>query len=167
MKKSIYEISKNAQEIIWALEETEGELNPDIESALRINQNELQDKAINYSYAIKTVSNDVDAISEEIKRLQALKKAKENVVQKLKDTVVNAMQIYGIEKVETPTLKLSIRRSEAVIIDDIFTKVNPEGYYMTEKITYTPDKTMIKEAIKRGQNIEGARIIETYNLQIK
>jgi hypothetical protein len=37
----------------------------------------------------------VDAISEEIKRLQALKKAKENVVQKLKDTVVNAMQIYG------------------------------------------------------------------------
>jgi hypothetical protein len=167
MNKSLYHISTEAKELVSALEENEGELNPDIESALRINQNELQEKSINYAYAIKTVSNDVDAISEEIKRLQALKKAKENVVQKLKDTVVNAMQIYGIEKVETPTLKLSIRRSEAVIIDDSFTKVNPEGYYMTEKITYTPDKTMIKEAIKRGQNIEGARIIETYNLQIK
>jgi hypothetical protein len=165
--KSMYEISREAMDIVSALEENEGELNPDIESALRINQNELQEKSINYAYAIKTVSNDVDAISEEIKRLQALKKAKDNTIQRLKDTVVNAMQIYGLEKVETPTLKLSIRRSEAVIIDDIFTKVNPEGYYMTEKITYTPDKTMIKEAIKRGENIEGARIIENYNLQIK
>jgi hypothetical protein len=167
MNKSLYHISTEAKELVSALEENEGELNPDIESALRINQNELQEKSINYAYAIKTVSNDVDAISEEIKRLQALKKAKDNTIQRLKDTVVNAMQIYGLEKVETPTLKLSIRRSEAVIIDDSFTKVNPEGYYMTEKITYTPDKTMIKEAIKRGQNIEGARIIENYNLQIK
>jgi hypothetical protein len=145
------------------LEENEGELNPDIESALRINQNELQDKAINYSYAIKTVSNDVDAISEEIKRLQALKKAKENVVQKLKDTVVNAMQIYGIEKVETPTLKLSIRRSEAVEVDDSF----DNDIYMVKKVTYTPDKTRLKDAIKRGESIQGVTLKENYNLQIK
>jgi hypothetical protein len=47
--KSMYEISREAMDIVSALEENEGELNPDIESALRINQNELQDKAINYS----------------------------------------------------------------------------------------------------------------------
>jgi hypothetical protein len=161
--KSMYEISREAMDIVSALEENEGELNPDIESALRINQNELQDKAINYSYAIKTVSNDVDAISEEIKRLQALKKAKENVVQKLKDTVVNAMQIYGIEKVETPTLKLSIRRSEAVEVDDNF----DNDIYVFVKVTYTPDKTKLKEAIKRGESIQGVTLKENYNLQIK
>jgi hypothetical protein len=159
----MYEISREAMDIVSALEENEGELNPDIESALRINQNELQDKAINYSYAIKTVSNDVDAISEEIKRLQALKKAKENVVQKLKDTVVNAMQIYGIEKVETPTLKLSIRRSEAVEVDDNF----DNDIYVFVKVTYTPDKTKLKEAIKRGESIQGVTLKENYNLQIK
>jgi hypothetical protein len=161
--KSMYEISREAMDIVSALEENEGELNPDIESALRINQNELQDKAINYSYAIKTVSNDVDAISEEIKRLQALKKAKENVVQKLKDTVVNAMQIYGIEKVETPTLKLSIRRSEAVEVDENF----DNDIYMVKKVTYTPDKTRLKDAIKRGESIQGVTLKENYNLQIK
>jgi hypothetical protein len=161
--KSMYEISREAMDIVSALEENEGELNPDIESALRINQNELQDKSINYSYAIKTVSNDVDAISEEIKRLQALKKAKENVVQKLKDTVVNAMQIYGIEKVETPTLKLSIRRSEAVEVDENF----DNDIYMVKKVTYTPDKTRLKDAIKRGESIQGVTLKENYNLQIK
>jgi hypothetical protein len=161
--KSMYEISNEAMDIVSALEETGGELTPAIQSALAINQNELQEKAINYSYAIKTVSNDVEAISEEIKRLQALKKAKENVVQKLKDTVVNAMQIYGIEKVETPTLKLSIRRSEAVEVDDNF----DDDIYMIKKVTYTPDKTRLKEAIKKGESIQGVTLKENYNLQIK
>jgi hypothetical protein len=161
--KSMYEISKNAQEIIWALEENEGELNPAIESALRINQNELQEKAINYAYAIKTISNDVDAISEEIKRLQALKKAKENSIQRLKDTVVNAMSIYGIEKLSSPTLNLSIRRSEAVEVEDGFAS----DIYMVKKVTYTPDKTRLKDAIKRGESIQGVTLKENYNLQIK
>jgi acetoacetate decarboxylase len=161
--KSMYEISREAMDIVSALEENEGELNPSIESALRINQNELQEKAINYAYAIKTVSNDVDAISEEIKRLQALKKAKDNTIQRLKDTVVNAMQIYGLEKVETPTLKLSIRRSEAVEVDDNF----DDDIYMIKKVTYTPDKTRLKEAIKRGESIQGVTLKENYNLQIK
>jgi hypothetical protein len=161
--KSMYEISREAMDIVSALEENEGELNPAIESVLRINQNELQEKAINYAYAIKTVSNDVDAISEEIKRLQALKKAKDNTIQRLKDTVVNALQIYGIEKVETPTLKLSIRRSEAVEVDENF----DNDIYMVKKVTYTPDKTRLKDAIKRGESIQGVTLKENYNLQIK
>jgi hypothetical protein len=161
--KSMYEISNEAMDIVSALEETGGELTPVIQSALAINQNELQEKAINYSYAIKTISNDVDAISEEIKRLQALKKAKDNTIQRLKDTVVNAMQIYGIEKVETPTLKLSIRRSEAVEVDDNF----DNDIYVFVKVTYTPDKTKLKEAIKRGESIQGVTLKENYNLQIK
>jgi hypothetical protein len=163
MNKSLYHISTEAKELVSALEENEGELNPAIESVLRINQNELQEKAINYAYAIKTVSNDVDAISEEIKRLQALKKAKDNTIQRLKDTVVNALQIYGIEKVETPTLKLSIRRSEAVEVDDNF----DNDIYVFVKVTYTPDKTKLKEAIKRGESIQGVTLKENYNLQIK
>jgi hypothetical protein len=161
--KSMYEISREAIYIVSALEENEGELNPDIESALRINQNDLQEKAINYAYAIKTVSNDVDAISEEIKRLQALKKAKDNTIQRLKDTVVNAMSIYGIEKLSSPTLNLSIRRSEAVEVDENF----HDDIYMVKKVTYTPDKTRLKDAIKRGESIQGVTLKENYNLQIK
>jgi hypothetical protein len=38
---------------------------------------------------------------------------------------------------------------------------------MIEKTTYAPDKTMIKNAIKSGENIIGATIKENQNLQIK
>jgi hypothetical protein len=161
--KSMYEISREAMDIVSALEETGGELTPAIEVALRINQNELQEKSINYANAIEKLSNDLNYIDMKIKKYQQFKKTTEKIIQRLKETVVHNLQIYGIEKIETPTMKISIRRSEAVEVHENF----HEDIYMIKKVTYTPDKTRLKEAIKRGQNIEGARIIENYNLQIK
>jgi hypothetical protein len=68
-----------------------------------------------------------------------------------------------LRKWKAPTLKLSIRRSEAVEVDDNF----DDDIYMVKKVTYTPDKTRLKEAIKRGESIQGVILKENYNLQIK
>jgi hypothetical protein len=38
---------------------------------------------------------------------------------------------------------------------------------MVKKVTYTPDKTRLKDAIKRGESIQGVTLKENYNLQIK
>jgi hypothetical protein len=161
--KSMYEISREAMDIVSALEETEGELNPTIESLLKINQSELQEKSFNYAYVVKSIDNDITAINEEIKRLQALKKRNESIVSRMKEAVIDAMHIYGLEKITSPTLNLSIRRSEAVVVDDSF----DDDIYMIKKVTYTPDKTRLKEAIKRGESIQGVTLKENYNLQIK
>jgi hypothetical protein len=163
MNKSLYHISTEAKELVSALEENEGELNPAIEAVLRINQNELTEKSFSYAYVIKSEQDDISIAKEEIKRLQGIIKAKEKVVDRMKEAVVNAMSIYGIEKLSSPTLTLSIRRSEAVVVDEDFNDRN----YMIEKITYTPDKKRIKEALLKGERFLPARIIENYNLQIK
>lgn len=162
MKKSLYAISTEALNIASALEE--GELSPEIETALAINQEELQEKALNYGYAIKSIDDDLTAINEEIKRLTALKQAKQNAIDKMKEAVSNAMQIYGIEKVTSPTLNLSFRKSEAVEVVN-FDQL-PEEYKAT-KTTVSADKTRIKNAIKSGENVEGATLSINYNLQIK
>jgi hypothetical protein len=39
--------------------------------------------------------------------------------------------------------------------------------FVNVKNVVTADKVAIKEAIKRGENVFGARIIENFNLQIK
>jgi hypothetical protein len=163
MNKSLFIISAEAQQIASALEET-GELNPAIEALMVINQNELQDKAINYGYAIKTIECDVNAIDEEIKRLQALKKAKTNAIDRMKESVVNAMNIYGFEKITSPTLNLSLRRSESI---DIINNDQLSDEYRTVKTVINPDKIRIKEAIKSGKTVEGAVLVENYSLQIK
>jgi len=160
--KSIYVISEEARNLASSLEE--GEFTPEMELALVINQNEIQEKAINYGYVLKTFEGEVSLISEEIKRLTAIKKAKESAIDRMKDAVLSAMQIYSIEKVSSPTMNLSIRRTESIevplleLLDDRF---------VTEKIVKSADKIGIKKAIKDGEMIEGAFIQANYNLQIK
>ena len=162
MKKSLYKITEEAINIASLLEE--GELTEEINNALILNQNELQEKAIDYGYAIKSVYDDITAIDEEIKRLNALKSGKQKAVNRMKEAISNAMLINGIQKIDSSTLKLYFRRSESVEVDSI--EQLPE-YYQKSKTTVTADKTRIKSDIKDGKNIEGARIIENFNLQIK
>jgi hypothetical protein len=160
--KSLFNITAEALNLASALED--GEITPELENSLIINQTELQEKAINYAYVIRTVEIDVSAIDEEIKRLQAIKKGKTNVIDRMKESVVTAMGIYGIEKVSTPTLNLSLRKSESIEI--INESQIPDGF-KTQKITVSPDKTRIKQAIKDGDEVQGAVLSVNYNLQIK
>jgi uncharacterized small protein (DUF1192 family) len=160
--KSLFNITAEALELASALEE--GELTPELETALAINQNELQEKAINYGYVVKSLEGDISAIDEEIKRLQALKKAKSNAIDRMKESVSNAMQLYGMEKLTSPTLSLSLRKSESVDVD--LTEALPNDFKIT-KVTVTPDKIAIKQALKQGENITGATLKINYNLQIK
>jgi hypothetical protein len=159
---NLYEITHEAQ-YLAALLETE-ELTPELEELLVINQEQLQAKAGNYAKVIANIQGDSDAIDAEIKRLKAMKETKDRAVTRLKDAVKNAMMVSGIEKIESPLFKLSLRRSEAVEVEV------PEALpidWQVKKVTITADKVAIKQAIKEGYAITGARIIENFSLQIK
>jgi trans-2-enoyl-CoA reductase len=160
--KSLYIISEEARNLASFLED--GELSQEMETALVINQGELQEKAINYGYVVKSFEGDVSLISEEIKRLTAIKKAKESAIDRMKDAVLSAMEIYSIEKVSSPTLNISVRRTESIEVPlvDLL-----DARFVTEKIVKSADKIAIKKAIKDGEIIEGAFIQANYNLQIK
>ena len=145
-----------------AQELAEGELTSELEQALMITEANLQEKAINYGYVIKNFESEVNIIDEEIKRLNALKKARVNAVEKLKTNISDAMQLFGILEVKAPTFKMNFRKSESV---EIYEGLSQE--YITEKISYQPDKIAIKNAIKEGKTVNGAGIIINYNLQIK
>jgi len=159
---NLYEITREALELASLLE-TE-ELTPELEQALVINQDQLQAKANNYAKVIVNIQSDADAIDNEIKRLKAMKESKDRAITRLKEAVKNAMLVSNIEKIESPLFKLSIRKSEAVEVDML------EGLpseFLNVKNVVTPDKIAIKEAIKRGIFVLGARLIDNFNLQIK
>jgi hypothetical protein len=159
---NLYEITREAQELASLLE-TE-ELTPEIEAALVINQDQLQAKAGNYAKVITNIQSDSDSIDAEIKRLKAMKETKDRALNRLKDALREAMLVSGIDKIESSLFKLSLRRSESVEVD-VVESLSSE--FINIKNVVTADKVAIKEAIKRGENITGARIIENFNLQIK
>jgi hypothetical protein len=159
---NLYEITREAIELASLLE-TE-ELTPELEKSLIINQDQLQSKAVNYAKVIANIQSDSDAIDQEIKRLKAIKESKDRAVTRLREAVKEAMLVSGIEKIESPLFKLSIRRSEAIEVDVI--DALPSEFVNIKNVV-SADKIAIKEAIKKGEYITGARIIENFNLQIK
>ena len=161
---NIYQIEKEYLELANQLIESGGECSPELEIQLTINQEQLEQKARGYGFVVKQMESDVSIIDAEIERLKGLKNSRLKTIERLETTVSNAMQLYQINRLETPTLKISFRKSESVEIDD---ESAISFAYLKEKITYTIDKAMIKEAIKKGEVVIGARLQVNQNIQIK
>jgi D-ribose pyranose/furanose isomerase RbsD len=102
--KSLFHIESEYLALASALEQ--GELTPELETALAINEQELQVKAVAYAYVIKDAEANTEAIDNEIARLTSLKQAEKRKAERLKEAISNAMQMYGITEVKTATLKL-------------------------------------------------------------
>ena len=163
MEKSLYVIKEEYLDLISQIEQAEGELTPELENALTINKAELEVKSIAYVEVIKQRESFNARIDEEIKRLQAIKKANDNLVLRLKNNLLNAVNMFG--NFEAGFLKLSTRKSKSVEVN-IDTNDLPKEF-KSIKVTEAPDKTAIKKAIESGQEVDGCRIVENINLSIK
>ena len=161
--KSLYQISAEAMNLASAL--IEGELTSEMENQLVINQKELQEKAINYGFAIKSIEADINIIDDEIKRLQSLKISRNNAIDRMKSSILEAMQIYGIEKVSSATLNLSIRNNPESV--ELVNEYQIHEIYRKERVTISIDKIAIKKAIQSGEEVPGAVLKRTESLQIK
>jgi hypothetical protein len=162
MKNTLYDIKQEYLEIINQVEEMEGEITPEIEEQLTINQNELQNKAIAYHSVILTKDAFNVQIDNEIKRLQALKKRNNSLIDNLKERLVGAIQMFGEFTVGTNTFGL--RKSERVEVEDV-NQLPKE--YKTIKVTEQANKAEIKKALKLGKEIDNCYIVENINLKIK
>lgn len=160
---NIYEIQKEYFDLMNKVIDNEGEFTPELLEKLEINEQELKQKAINYAYVIKKLDADEVAINNEIKRLSELKKANAKKIDKLKEIITNAMINFGLDKIDSSTLKLFIRNSESVnVIDESKLSDN----FFTTKVTKIVSKTALKNALKTGE-IAGAELVVNNNLQIK
>ncbi len=161
MKKSLYHIETEYLTIINQVEELEGELTPELEQQLTINEKELQGKSIAYLEFIgsKEVLN--TRIDDEIKRLQAIKKSNNNLITNLKERLLNAVKLFG--DFEVGFTKFGTRKSSITVVGDVNSLPKE---YKVRKLTEQADKKAIKEALQRGEKIEGCEIVENLNLKI-
>lgn len=165
---SIYNISNELRRTLdnlsngIGIDQETGEIDPEIVNYLAITQENLQLKAIDYGFIIKSFDDELDIIDKEIKRLTELKKQKKNTQDRLKEVLTNAMLEFGIEKIKGDTFQLSFRESESVeIVDE---SLIPLDY---QRVKMEVDKVAIKKAIKNNEFVPGAELIKKQNLQIK
>ncbi|ELC8464938.1 siphovirus Gp157 family protein [Clostridium perfringens] len=163
----LYELTqnyRNLESLLDNLGEQEGLTVEMIHGALGQVEDDINIKIENTCKVIKEIEADSIGIDEEIKRLSALKKQKENTVKKLKEYVEFKMNGIGLTKVEGKLFKILFRKSKVVkVIDE--TKIPKE--FIKIKTTETISKTDLGKALKNGEIIEGAELVENKSLQIK
>ena len=164
MKLTIYQIEQSYNQLAEQLIDNDGELTTELAEQLAITEEQLQNKSVAYSFVIKQMDADIDTIDAEIKRLQAAKKQREKATEYLKDRIKHAMELFQIEEIKTPLVKINFRKSETVEVENVNALPN---VYKTVKVVETADKVAIKAALKDGADIIGCRIATHRNLQIK
>ena len=89
-------------------------------------------------------------------------KAKQAKLEWLKRTTIASIQALG-KPVDEADIRVSTRKSEAVEVDEEI--LSREWFF--ETVTYKPNKTALKHALKNGEPVEGASLVTNYSLSIK
>lgn len=95
MEDNIYKIQENINRLFIEIEENGGEITEEQLKELEVNQENLKTKLSDYNKAIQVYKNYNDSISNEIKRLQELKKTRNNRIEVLRNTIKNAVINFG------------------------------------------------------------------------
>jgi len=164
MKVALYQIEQEYLNIVQSIIDAGGEITEEQETALSISKEQLQNKGVCYGFIVKELEGNIDLIDLEIKRLQALKKPLTNSIDRLKNNLSQAMQMFDVTELKTPLLKINFRKSESIEVTDVDLL---DADFVKTTITKAADKIAIKEAIKAEIPVRGAVLITNYNLQIK
>ena len=124
-------------------------------------QTDYEEKVENYIKVIKNNEADIEARKNEIKRLTELNRGDERKNERMKEVLKESMALTGHDRVDTKLFKVSFRKSQAVEVEDLLL---PESYKVA---TWKPDKKRLKEDLKNGLEILGAKLVENQNLIIK
>lgn len=161
---NLYNISQEYLVLINELEEQEGVLSPEQEQLLALNEQNFKENAIRRAYVLKHIKSDISTIDAEIDRLKGLKTSKTKVYDRIEDSLIQGMTLYGKDGIDGGTIKLAITKSKFV---DVIDEASVPAEYMREKVTLSVDKTEIAKVLKAGGEVNGCVLGERDNLQIK
>jgi hypothetical protein len=120
---------------------------------------ELQNKSANIIGYTQNKEALIDAIDNQIKRLQELKKTEQNSLDKFKLYVKDNMEKLGIEKIGTELGILSIAKNPMSV--EIENEEEIPAEFKQEVVTVKVDKTAIKNHFKEtGEVVAGAIIVD-------
>ena len=121
---NIFNISRELEDIFYQIEENGGEITPELEERLAISEENLRDKLDGYRRVHSKLMSDAKTCKEEETRIAKLRKTKENQAERLKDTMLAAVQQFGAlgksgnRLINLPDAKLYTKASACTEVDN-------------------------------------------------
>ena len=123
---NIFDINEEYLKIIQELEESGGEITPELEERLNITREQLESKLKAYYAIIKQNEALIDLSKDEKNRLNDRQKTKENLIDRLKKIVAYTVEQFGEVKPKAKnkslsfdTLSVSLKETDVLEIEDV------------------------------------------------
>ena len=126
----------------------------------------MEVKAKNIAILVQGLGSDASIIKAEEQRLAQRRKAIENKQKWLKDYLKSQMEYAGIDRFKTPTHTISLQNNPPAL------KITDEGAIPANFLAVIPeryevDKAALKDALKAGEEIPGAELVQGKSIQIR
>lgn len=160
---SLYELTsdlKELQDIDFTEVDTE-----QLEAIKTVIKEQIANKGTGIIAVVRNLEADTEAIKVEIKRLQDLKKSKENKIENLKKYTKECLEEAEIKKVSTALGNISIRKLPGSV--EVLEEDSIPAEYKKEVTTITIDKKSILADLKEGVVVPGVTLKTGTSLTIK
>jgi hypothetical protein len=149
------------QELMNQIETDDGELSEEqLQTIVQLHTQSIEKLKSMCGY-IKYLEHGIEACKAEKERVNRMQKTAENRLVRIKEYLTPFVKDQG--RVNMDTITLSVRKNVSVELEPGFH--NP--YFCKVVKEFVPDKMAIREALKNEEKIDGAKLIISYNLQIK
>jgi hypothetical protein len=125
----------------------------------------LKDKAVAVGHHIIDIRGDIEKVGQEIGRLVVIRDRLKKSEEWLEGYLHNNMEAVGETKIESPTLKLTIKNNPASV--NILDESRIPETYIVSKVVKSIDKKAIKASWDAGVGVEGTEVIRKTRLEIK
>lgn len=162
-----YHLLRDAASIVASLDSIDGADPSELDTRLSAWLDATDDKHAAYHAVAKRLELEADecaALMAGLRKRASYLATQQTRVKALASELLLAREALGEEpKVSTPTFRAWLATTESVSVPDDVAML-PEQYVRT-KVTREADKTAIKAAIKRGESVPGAFIVETRGIR--
>ncbi len=132
------------------------------ELALSQIKGEIGEKLEGYAMVLKNIESDIAGIKAEEKRLADRRKSMESNISRIKENVADTLLTVEGNRVKTEKFTFSFRKSTSVQIEN--DAAIPPQFIKVEK---TISRAELTKALKAGEQIEGAQLVENQSLSIR
>jgi len=163
---SLYELSSTYLKALDDLTNPELDLPVEaVNDTLEALGDEMETKAINVTKFMRNMEATASAIKSAEAEMAKRRKSLENRIKWMKDYLKGSMEHTGITKIECPYFKLSIQKTPASV--NILNEAKIPTQFKEQVLSWKIDKTAIKNAIKSGEAIPGAELVNGTRLAIR
>ncbi len=161
--RSLFDLSEEYRGILADIETAEGEVTPEIEARLAALDEALLQNVDRYGWVIDRLTREAESSRDRAAVHAAHASVLEKQVERLKDRMCQALIAQGKSTVGGADWTVSIRHAERCVIDCAPSALPNEF----QRIEIIADKGRIKQSIKNGIPVAGARIEKTPFIVVK